>query len=90
MKGAFAAEIKFESLLKERGVSVVYPEEISLRDQLEIYVGAETLIFAEGSSQHALELLGFNPQITVIILCRRHQKSGMELPLQSRFHGPYL
>ncbi len=83
--GAFAGERFLEELLQARGVRVVYPERLSLLDQLQIYRDAQVLIVAEGSAQHGLELLGVHPEKHVILLCRRPQRVGMELPLKARF-----
>ncbi len=85
LKGAFAAEELLERLLQERGVTVVYPETLGLKDQLEIYLGAEALIVAEGSAQHGLELLGVQAHKPVVVICRRTQLEGMGWPLQARF-----
>lgn len=83
--GAFAGERCLEQLLQARGVQVVYPETLSLLDQLQIYRDAQVLIVAEGSAQHGLELLGLHPHKQVILLCRRPQRLGMDLPLKARF-----
>ncbi len=83
--GAFAGERLLEDLLNARGVRVIYPETLSLLDQLQIYRDAHVLILAEGSAQHGLELLGVHHQKRVILLCRRPQRPGMELPLKARF-----
>lgn len=83
--GAFAGERCLVELLATRGVQVVYPESLSLLDQLQIYRDAEVLIVAEGSAQHGLELLGFHLAKQVILLCRRPQRPGMDLPLRARF-----
>lgn len=83
--GAFAGERCLEELLQVRGVQVVYPETLSLLDQLQIYRDAQVLIVAEGSAQHGLELLGVHPLKKVIMLCRRPQRPGMDLPLRARF-----
>ena len=85
LKGAFAAEELLERFLQERGVTVVHPETLGLKDQLEIYLGAKTLIVAEGSAQHGLELLGVHPDKPVVVICRRPQLEGMCWPLQARF-----
>ncbi len=85
LAGAFSAEALLEAFLRERGVEVVYPETLPLEEQLAIYLGAEALIVAEGSAQHGLELLGFHPQKPVVVICRRAQLPGMELPLLARF-----
>lgn len=83
--GSFAGERLFEKLLLDRGVKVIYPESITLKEQLEVYKGSSILIFSEGSAQHGLELLGFDSYKQVIVLCRRKQKKGMDQPLNSRF-----
>jgi hypothetical protein len=83
--GAFGAEALLEQLLQERGVQVVHPETLPLEQQLAVYLGAETLIVAEGSAQHGLELLGFHRHKRVVVICRRSQQPGMELPLRARF-----
>ena len=83
--GAFAGERSLEDLLRARGVKVVYPETLALLDQLQIYRDAQVLIVAEGSAQHGLELLGLHPSKQVILLCRRPQRPGMDLPLRVRF-----
>ena len=83
--GAFAGERCLEQLLQARGVQVVYPETLSLLDQLQIYRDAQVLIVAEGSAQHGLELLGVHPHKLLILLCRRPQRPGMDLPLKARF-----
>ena len=81
----FRGERRLEELLQARGVRVVYPEMFSLLDQLKIYRDAQILIVAEGSAQHGLELLGVHPDKQVILLCRRPQRKGMDLPLKARF-----
>lgn len=85
LKGAFAAEELLERFLQERGVTVVHPETLGLKEQLEIYLGAKTLIVAEGSAQHGLELLGVHPEKPIVVICRRPQLEGMGWPLRSRF-----
>ena len=83
--GAFAGERCLEEMLEARGVQVIHPETLSLMDQLQIYRDAQVLIVAEGSAQHGLELLGAHLQKQVILVCRRLQRPGMDLPLKARF-----
>ena len=85
MLGAYAAEALFESILRDKGVKIIHPEMLSLEEQLEIYLGADSLIVAEGSAQHGLELLGVHLRKRIIVICRRKQKNGMEWPLKARF-----
>jgi hypothetical protein len=72
-------------MLRERGALVIYPETLSLVEQLRLYRNATRLIVAEGSAQHGLELMGYQPQSRVMVICRRRQHAGMELPLRARF-----
>ena len=85
LTGAYAGEYFFEELLRDRGFRIIYRETLSLREQLEIYLGSTFLIFAEGSAQHALELLGFHANKLVFIICRRPQSIEMSYPINSRF-----
>lgn len=85
LQGAFAGEKDFESMLIERGVVVMHPESLDIKSQLELYLGAQVLIVAEGSAQHGLELLGYHPEKQIFVICRRPQSPGMDLPLKSRF-----
>ena len=83
--GAYAGEELLEAMLDARGVRVIHPETLTLREQLEFYRGAKALIVAEGSAQHGIELLGFHGDTPLVVICRRQQREGMELPLQARF-----
>ena len=76
LKGAFAAEDLWSDFCRT-WVTVVHPETLGLKDQLEIYLGANALILAEGSAQHGLELLGVHAHKPVVVICRRPQLEGM-------------
>lgn len=56
--------------LARRGFSVIFPERLSLREQLGIYASAESLVFSAGSAIHALQLLGRN--VSSVTVLRRH------------------
>lgn len=83
--GGFAAEHEFEQLLEQRGVVVVHPQDMTLTEQLSIYRSAKCAIISEGSAQHGFELLGFDGKKQLLVICRRPQQTGMQLPLQARF-----
>ena len=83
--GGYAAEREFEALLEALGVRVMHPQELSLEQQLRLYRSAGVILLAEGSAQHGLELLGYDGDKQVLVLCRRPQLPGMELPLKARF-----
>jgi hypothetical protein len=54
----FAGEAYLERALEEVGVKVIRPEMLDLWQQLECYMGADVLIFSEGSALHSVQLLG--------------------------------
>jgi len=65
--GVIAGELYIESILGKAGVKVIRPECISLEEQLRIYGSAKLIIFSEGSSMHALQILGrINCDVVVI------------------------
>ena len=47
-----------ESILKEAGYFICHPQEYPIKEQLNMYASAESLIFCEGSAIHGAELLG--------------------------------
>jgi hypothetical protein len=70
MPTGFAGETYLESLLTAAGVAVIRPEDHPLGTQLEVFAGADHLVFAEGSALHFRQLLGVLPQ-TITVLQRR-------------------
>ena len=70
LKGGIAGERYLEEVMREIGVVVVRPEEYPLEKQIAFCRQAETLIFAEGSAVHLLQLVGTGIG-DVIILNRR-------------------
>jgi hypothetical protein len=69
-KGGLLGESYIEELLKKLNYKIIYPEKISVREQIEIYSSASKLIFVEGSAIHGLQLLGRN-EVDVTIFSRR-------------------
>ncbi|TQM93171.1 glycosyltransferase 61 family protein [Roseinatronobacter monicus] len=72
--GAHAAERYLVSCLRELGVRIVYPEVLTLREQMRIYARAKHLVFSEGSAVHGRQLLGRIDQ-TISVLRRRRQSN---------------
>ncbi|MGF1501704.1 MAG: glycosyltransferase 61 family protein [Paracoccaceae bacterium] len=54
----FAGEGYLEAAMTRAGAQVLRPETLPLREQLAAYAAAETMVFAEGSAVHGLQLLG--------------------------------
>lgn len=79
----FAGERYLEYLMQLNNIKIIVPEQLSLRDQLLTYTQAETLIFAEGSALHALQLLGEVGNV-IIINRRRNTRLGLEDFLPNR------
>ena len=56
--GSYLGETLIETLLARSGFEIVTPEETSLDALLRKFVGAELIVFSEGSAIHNLELTG--------------------------------
>lgn len=69
--GGLAGETYLEHAIEAAGGMVMRPEEFSVVQQLRAYVGAETVLFAEGSAIHGAGLLG-RALGDVIVINRRH------------------
>jgi len=67
MEAHFAGEAYLEAMLRAVGTHVLRPESLPLSQQLRHYRDAETVVFAEGSALHALQLLGrVDADVTVL------------------------
>ncbi|MGV8985375.1 MAG: glycosyltransferase 61 family protein [Cypionkella sp.] len=69
-KAAHAGESYLVERLKAHGVTVLDPAKAPLLEQLALYAGARTIVFAEGSAMHGRQLLGRLDQ-RICILKRR-------------------
>ncbi len=69
--GGFLGERVVEHALQAAGVTIARPETMPLRDQMQLYRGADIVIFPEGSACHGVELLGPRSFGTAILLARR-------------------
>jgi hypothetical protein len=66
-KAKFVLETAIEANLARAGYAIVHPERMSLTDQVLLYRGARTLIFAEGSAVHmAVPHLGPGQRVAVL------------------------
>lgn len=66
--GKLAGEKYLENFISTHGVDVIYPETLTLKEQLTRYATARHTIFSEGSALHALQLLGdVLGQVTVLM-----------------------
>jgi hypothetical protein len=82
-KGGHAGESYLAGLLERLGVTVIEPGQLSVRRQMEVYAGAEVLIFAEGSALHGRCLLGFIDQ-DIHVLPRRPFRKTARVQLSAR------
>lgn len=57
-KGRHAGERYLADCLESLGVRVVYPENLTLHEQMKAYASAKYLVFSEGSALHGRQLLG--------------------------------
>ncbi|MCU0902520.1 MAG: glycosyltransferase family 61 protein [Tabrizicola sp.] len=69
-QGSHLGEGYLIKLLQDQGVTIFDPAGTGIREQLECYAGAKTLIFAEGSAIHGRQLLG-RVQQDLYVLMRR-------------------
>lgn len=84
-KGGLLGESYIEELLKKLNYTIVYPEEMSVQEQIEIYSSASKLVFVEGSAIHGLQLLGRN-YVDVTIFSRRKKEKFAFGELSPRVH----
>lgn len=73
-QGRSAGERYLVFCLQQLGVTVMLPETLPLRQQMQVYAGARHLVFQEGSAIHGRQLLGRIDQ-HVSILRRRFRSS---------------
>ncbi|MGJ7094794.1 glycosyltransferase 61 family protein [Vibrio hannami] len=67
----FAAEKYLEECFIKAGISVIKPETLSLKEQINAYLAHEDLFFTEGSAIHGLQLLGKNVKNVHVLM--RHK-----------------
>jgi hypothetical protein len=82
-KGGHAGESYLAGLLHSLGVKVIEPGQLPVRRQMELYAGAEALIFAEGSALHGRCLLGYIEQ-DIHVLNRRPFRKTARVQLSAR------
>lgn len=77
VKGSHAGEGYLVACLQDLGVRIIYPEKLTLREQMDAYASSAHLVFAEGSALHGRQLIGrLDQQISVL---RRRRKSQMAI-----------
>ncbi|MBI1170708.1 DUF563 domain-containing protein [bacterium] len=77
LKGGHAGESYLVSRLEALGIRVLDPAKAPLIEQLALYAGAKTILFAEGSAIHGRQLLGRIPQKIVVLVRRPGWTSGL-------------
>jgi hypothetical protein len=85
-KGKIAGDAFIERALLESGHVPFHPELVPLSEQLDAYRRASSLVFAEGSAIHALQLLG-RVAADVVVVCRRRGSRLAETPIRARAHS---
>lgn len=68
--GIYLGESLVERVLERAGFTIVHPQELPLRDLAGLLLGAEQIVFAEGSAIHNLELTG-PVEARVMVIGRR-------------------
>lgn len=70
VNGQYLQEVALENALRAQGYQVIYPETLSIQDQVDLYLRAKRLIFADGSAVHLWSLFAHPDQLAAMI-CRR-------------------
>jgi hypothetical protein len=86
MEARFAGESYLEDALRSAGVQVLRPETLPLAEQLRNYRAASSVVFAEGSALHTLQLLG-RLDADVSVLERRPGTNLAQANLRPRVRG---
>jgi Glycosyltransferase 61 len=69
-RGQYLQETELESALAAEGYLVIKPEQMPIGDQIDLYLRAGRLIFADGSAAHLWSLFGHADQRAAMILRR--------------------
>ncbi|WP_334019771.1 glycosyltransferase 61 family protein [Alteromonas sp. S015] len=93
-EGTFVGEKIIEQNLKRQGYYVIYPEKMSVFEQLQYYVSAKKIIFADGSAYHLFAIVVEETQ-DVFVIWRRKKHSDFDFQLLSKTNKrskgePYL
>jgi hypothetical protein len=75
-----------DEYMQAEGYRVLYPETMSVREQLDAYAAAERLVFADGSALHLYALVA-NPDQYVFVIWRRGKYGIFNWQVNS-FGGP--
>lgn len=75
--GAHAGEAHLADCLTRLGAKVLDPVSVPVRAQLEDYTNAKTIVFAEGSAVHGLQLLAGLSQDVVVLNRRRGNRIAL-------------
>lgn len=80
--GRFLAEAGLEYWLSSHGFEILYPETMTLAEQVARYQGAVEILIAQGSAVHGLELIP-HLKSRVVVIQRSHTQEG-RVSLQDR------
>ncbi|MGI4746857.1 MAG: glycosyltransferase 61 family protein [Janthinobacterium lividum] len=81
-EGGFFGDRLLDHYLEAEGYHVIYPERMTIEEQLAAYNGADQLIFSEGSSLH-LYALAAKPAQEVFVIWRRMRHTMFDWQVQS-------
>ena len=84
--GGLIYEELIDDYMRAEGYAVLYPEAMSVREQLEAYSSAEKLVFADGSAVHLYALVS-QPTQNVFVIYRRGKYSVYDWQIRT-FGGP--
>lgn len=76
---SLAGESYLEECFLKLGVKVIWPEKMTLRQQLQAYASARKLVFSEGSAIHGRQLLGKIKQDILVIERRKRYNMARDV-----------
>lgn len=92
--GALVLESALEANLEAEGYAIVHPQNLSVSEQMDLYAGAEQMIFSEGSAMHLANYVCRPPQRVYVVRRRASlavfdwQAASFDAPrLEGGFHG---
>jgi len=85
-EGNVVGNDKVAKLLEKQGYTTIYPEKLSLLEQVSIYKYAKKLIFDQGSAFHMYNLFGNDEQDVYVIWRRKKVINGYLLQYRSFFN----
>jgi len=87
-EGGILGDKLIDAYMEQEGYRVIFPETMSISEQISAYSGAEKIVFAEGSALHLYALI-CNAKQDIFVIWRRRKNAVFAWQI-STFGGPPL